>query len=145
MHSGGQGCDRDFVIKRIITPERVCQSDGFLCIALVRHSWRIQIRIRKTTIHRRPSGLTGISQPANLHGSGFTGKDQQSVSGHRHGQIHKNVNLVIANQSRHLFVVDTNDSALDVDHRSQSLSNVIRSSHVSIANDLKVLMIVRWE
>ena len=68
------------------------------------HAWRIRERVRDSVIHARQPRGVWIAKPRHLHWRGFMREHLQTIQSSVAGQIHKNINLILAHFGGNLRV-----------------------------------------
>ena len=100
----GQGIDRRSLERRPIAPVRLRQADRLLAVDPLVPARRVKVRIGQAIVDRAESRRAAVGQIRHLDGGRFAGEDQKAVVGHVHRQIHQDVDLVLADGMRDLFI-----------------------------------------
>ena len=64
----------------------------------------IEVRVGDAVIHGRQSGRARVGQVRRLHRRGFAGEHEQAIAAGVHGQVHEDVDVVLANQIGQRYV-----------------------------------------
>lgn len=95
---GGQSFYFRHLESRMTTPSAVCQAHERFGRILLAHTRRLGQAVAEPVIHRGHAGGVGVVEVRQLNPGGLSGKHRQAVPAHMPGQVHEDVDPVVADQ-----------------------------------------------
>ena len=118
------------------------KTHGLLGVERLIRARRIEVRIAEPVVDRSKSRASRVAGESHLHRGGLPRKDGETVAGHVQGQIHEDVDPVVADELRNFGFGSACDIAPDVGCLLESPGEGIRLGDGRIAEHFESRVVV---
>lgn len=131
------GAEGTGVGRPLVAQEATRQPIKLLGVELLGLTERIGPGIGQPIVHGPKAGGVRIAEIGDLNRGRLAGENTQPVRSRMPGQIHQDVDLVVADHVADVDVGQAADIAPSVGHRGEAFGRVVGSKDVAVADDVK--------